>query len=54
MDPNKRDEVGKTGISPATGPYPPGDAEVITPEEINRREAIDEDIEDEESDALGG
>ena len=57
MDPNKRDEVGKTGIYPATGPYPPGEVEVITPEEINRGETGEEDTEeefDEPSDALGG
>ena len=56
MDPNKRDEVGKTGIYPATGPYPPGDLEVITPGEINRGETGEEEQEadDEQSDALGG
>jgi hypothetical protein len=26
------DEVGRTGVYPGTGPYPPGDAEVRTPE----------------------
>lgn len=33
----RKDEVGHTGIYPATGPYPDGDAPVITPDEINRR-----------------
>jgi hypothetical protein len=32
----RTDEVGRTGIYPATGPYPEGDATVITPGEINR------------------
>jgi hypothetical protein len=32
----RKDEVGRTGIYPATGPYPEGDAEVITPGEINQ------------------
>jgi hypothetical protein len=31
----RRDEVGHTGIYPATGPYPEGEAPVITPAEIN-------------------
>jgi len=31
----RKDEVGHTGIYPATGPYPEGDAEIITPGEIN-------------------
>jgi hypothetical protein len=26
------DEVGRTGVYPGSGPYPPGDAEVRTPE----------------------
>ena len=51
----RRDEVGKTGIYPATGPYPEGDVEVITPGEINRGpDSDDADRDDEESDALGG
>ena len=56
MDPNKRDEVGKTGIYPATGPYPQGDLEVLTPDEINRGETGDEEQEEDQetSDALGG
>ena len=33
----RKDEVGKTGIYPATGPYPNEEAPVITPEDINRR-----------------
>ena len=32
----RKDEVGRSGIYPATGPYPEGDAEVITPGEINQ------------------
>jgi len=31
----RKDEVGRSGIYPATGPYPEGDAEIITPGEIN-------------------
>jgi hypothetical protein len=32
----RKDEVGRSGIYPATGPYPEGDTEVITPGEINQ------------------
>ena len=32
----RKDEVGRSGIYPATGPYPDRDAEVITPGEINQ------------------
>jgi hypothetical protein len=35
----RRDEVGKTGIYPATGPYPEGDVEVVTPGDINSAES---------------
>lgn len=49
----RRDEVGKTGVYPATGPYPEGDVEIITPEAINRGETGEEE-EDPGSDALGG
>lgn len=31
----RRDEVGRTGIYPSTGPFPEGDAPVITPGDIN-------------------
>jgi hypothetical protein len=31
----RKDEVGHTGIYPATGPYPEGETPVITPAEIN-------------------
>jgi hypothetical protein len=31
----RRDEVGKTGIYPATGPYPEGEAPIVTPGDIN-------------------
>jgi hypothetical protein len=31
----RKDEVGRSGIYPATGPYPDGDAPIITPGEIN-------------------
>jgi len=31
----RRDEVGKSGVYPATGPYPEGDLDVLTPGEIN-------------------
>lgn len=37
----RTDEVGRSGIYPATGPYPEGDAAVITPAEINRATARD-------------
>jgi hypothetical protein len=32
----RRDEVGPTGIYPATGPYPEGDAPTRTPADINK------------------
>ena len=32
----RTDEVGRSGIYPASGPYPEGDAPFITPDEINR------------------
>jgi hypothetical protein len=32
----RKDEVGRSGIYPATGPYPEGDVPVITPGEINK------------------
>ena len=58
----RKDEVGHTGIYPATGPYPEGDAEIITPGEINNGatgEHPDEsrqqdEPETTENDALGG
>ncbi len=28
----RKDEVGRTGVYPGSGPYPPGEAEVRTPE----------------------
>ena len=31
----RRDEVGKTGIYPSSGPFPEGDAPIITPADIN-------------------
>ena len=31
----RRDEVGRTGIYPSSGPYPRGPAPVITPADIN-------------------
>ena len=56
----RKDEVGRSGIYPATGPHPEG-AEVITPGEINRgrhREGPgverNEEDEEQENDALGG
>jgi hypothetical protein len=39
----RKDEVGRSGMYPATGPYPEGDAEVITPGEINRDSSRDAD-----------
>jgi hypothetical protein len=56
----RKDEVGHTGIYPATGPYPEGDAEIITPGEINRGStgegpAVQQNDDDQlENDALGG
>ena len=32
----RRDEVGKTGIYPSSGPFPEGEAEIITPADINK------------------
>ena len=32
----RRDEVGRTGVYPATGPYPEGEVEIVTPGEINK------------------
>lgn len=32
----RKDEVGRSGIYPATGPYPEGDVDVITPGETNQ------------------
>lgn len=32
----RRDQVGKSGIYPGSGPYPEGEADVITPGEINK------------------
>ena len=56
----RKDEVGRSGIYPGSGPYP-DDAEVITPGEINRgrhREGPGVERNDEEdeleNDALGG
>ena len=37
----RRDEVGKSGVYPATGPYPEGEPEVITPGEINKESPSD-------------
>ena len=58
----RKDDVGRSGIYPATGPYPKGKAPVITPAEINSNTHADRSradrlsIEDDEpdSDALGG
>jgi hypothetical protein len=53
----QRDEVGRSGVYPATGPYPEGDVTILTPGEINRGETGEEhdhDRDDEQSDALGG
>jgi hypothetical protein len=37
----RRDEVGKSGIYPGSGPYPEGEADVITPGDINRGQDAD-------------
>jgi len=52
----RRDEVGKTGIYPATGPYPKGEAEILTPKDINRGREQEEAEKNEVpgNDALGG
>lgn len=49
----RKDEVGRTGIYPATGPYPEGEAPVITPAEINSG-TRDERSHVEQSDDLKG
>jgi hypothetical protein len=49
----RRDEVGRSGIYPGSGPYPEGEAEVITPGEINRDRTADESAV-EQSDELKG
>ena len=33
--PERRDEVGHTGVYPASGPLPEGDVDVLTPGDIN-------------------
>jgi len=54
----RRDEVGKTGIYPATGPYPDGELNIRTPAEINKGQERKEENEALEeipgNDALGG
>jgi hypothetical protein len=60
----RKDEVGRSGIYPATGPYPDGETPVITPAEINSNSQMDgpgvetnDDLDDRDmsdSDALGG
>jgi hypothetical protein len=32
----RKDEVGRTGIYPATGPYPTHDVPIVTPDTLNR------------------
>jgi hypothetical protein len=41
------DEVGRTGVYPASGPYPPGEAEVRTPESFvhGQRDAEGREVE---------
>jgi len=51
----RRDDIGRTGIFPATGPYPKGDLDVLTPDDINRgHDPGEPDEDDRDSDALGG
>ena len=57
----RKDEVGHTGIYPATGVYPEGNAPIRTPDEINsgttgneRPAAMELDDDTPDSDALGG
>ncbi len=58
----RKDEVGRSGIYPATGPYPKGKTPVITPADINsnahaepsRRERLGIEDDEPDSDALGG
>jgi hypothetical protein len=32
----RRDEVGRTGIYPSSGPFPEGDVPIVTPGDINK------------------
>ena len=52
----RKDEVGHSGIYPATGPYPQGDAEINRddPRTISRESGLDSETEEPENDALGG
>lgn len=51
----RRDEVGTSGIYPATGPYPDGEIEILTPGALNRPHEEDDTADDRpDSDALGG
>jgi hypothetical protein len=51
----RRDDVGKSGIYPATGPYPEGKVEILTPGELNRPHDESDTADDQpDSDALGG
>lgn len=51
----RRDDVGKSGIYPATGPYPKGEVEILTPGELNGPHNESGTADDQpDSDALGG
>ena len=50
----RKDEVGRSGIYPATGPYPPGDAPVITPGEINKEATPPSSSQVQQSDDIKG
>lgn len=57
----RKDEVGHTGIYPATGPYPEGDgatgegsAAPDDPRSISRESGLGSETETPDNDALGG
>ena len=50
----RKDEVGHTGVYPATGPYPEKDAEIITPSEINQGPSVHDGPGVERNEALKG
>ena len=57
----RREEVGHTGIYPATGPYPEGDSATgegsavrDDPRTISRESGLESETDKPENDALGG
>jgi hypothetical protein len=52
---DRRDDVGQNGVYPATGPYPEGEVEILTPGELNGPHDENDTADDQpDSDALGG